>query len=923
MMACSQIVTQKRGIAQSSSCNRCANVVAARFDNCLLARLGLFAACLALTIGSGIRPAAATAVGSVTITNVIADTDSVKVQYAPVAGAADYRIFNANDPTFVKYAGTTPTYNSNGNFVAMVPVDEIDWNGLTPGVPVTLIVEAVNALGPTAEDTLANSNNAWLYPDSADPMGILGSNQGMTLDGNESINGQGPVTDNPQVIAQSAPLTATPSGLQALPSSSGSTQVVFDNFASGTITQVGTPDPSAGTNQLLMQSDVAWDIFEHNADVTDSKVFIMNRHVMDVLYDGGDPTSNNPLHVGHGALAYSPQQTVSVPTGQILHVTMEVDAHFAEDARRWCAFNLAPANESVTSFDFLPAGTNGAIGTPAGAPVTIDATNQAFFVQPSGAGSYATDVYGEDSNGNATDVPLTGAAGQAAVWAPRGAPYGPTPNGRGIDDRTRFDLFVSSTYFQLYEDGKLATQSAITGGLSWLSSPVKVYFTHYIYHSALMQQELASPSEVPGGQSVAPYETWWINSVPFSDERHWDNMGFEVLPTSATWSNTRSFIGNFTPTTDGGNSDVITSISPNSAQVGASATTLTVNGSGFSSSSVVDWNGTPLATTYVSAAELTATIPAADMSTEGTESVTVATGTLDSNTATFTLAAVPISITGLTLSQGAVTGGTSVMGNLTFSGAIPAGGATVTLSSSNTSAATVPASITFAAGATSGSFTITTASVSSSASANITASLGSSSETAALTVTAAGNGGGSGGGSGGGGPSGTGDPTVAGTITSYSISSNGEAYVTVSTASGSVKLRTAIGVPVGMAQGCYLAKSLVGVSYATYSGDPNAVGRITKLSVGTDNNVNYPANESGAAGSVTGNIISCEECDNVEMYVVVSTASGDVGLRTANNAIAASAAEACTNTPAVVIKYTAVSDDAHAIGKIVTISAAS
>ena len=50
---------------------------------------------------------------------------------------------------------------------------------------------------------------------------------------------------------------------------------------------------------------------------------------------------------------------------------------------------------------------------------------------------------------------------------------------------------------------------------------------------------------------------------------------------------------------------------------------LTVNGAGFVSGSIVNWNGTPLATTYVSAAKLKAVVPATIVSTNGTARVTV------------------------------------------------------------------------------------------------------------------------------------------------------------------------------------------------------------------------------------------------------------------------------------------------------------
>jgi hypothetical protein len=67
----------------------------------------------------------------------------------------------------------------------------------------------------------------------------------------------------------------------------------------------------------------------------------------------------------------------------------------------------------------------------------------------------------------------------------------------------------------------------------------------------------------------------------------------------------------------------IGSLSPSSASVGGSQFTLTVNGSGFVSGSVVRWNGENRTTTYVSPTQLTATIPAADIASAGTATITV------------------------------------------------------------------------------------------------------------------------------------------------------------------------------------------------------------------------------------------------------------------------------------------------------------
>ena len=62
---------------------------------------------------------------------------------------------------------------------------------------------------------------------------------------------------------------------------------------------------------------------------------------------------------------------------------------------------------------------------------------------------------------------------------------------------------------------------------------------------------------------------------------------------------------------------------PDATAPGGSQFTLTVNGTGFVSNSAVNWNGNALATQFVSGAQLTATVPAANIATAGTASVTV------------------------------------------------------------------------------------------------------------------------------------------------------------------------------------------------------------------------------------------------------------------------------------------------------------
>src|SRR5204862_244727 len=75
----------------------------------------------------------------------------------------------------------------------------------------------------------------------------------------------------------------------------------------------------------------------------------------------------------------------------------------------------------------------------------------------------------------------------------------------------------------------------------------------------------------------------------------------------------------------------------------------------------------------------------------------------------------------------------SSTGTVTLSAAAPSGGAAVSLSD-NSTATTVPASVTVPAGATSATFTVTTTSVTASTSATTSAVFGGVTRTAVLTV---------------------------------------------------------------------------------------------------------------------------------------------------------------------------------------------
>jgi hypothetical protein len=67
----------------------------------------------------------------------------------------------------------------------------------------------------------------------------------------------------------------------------------------------------------------------------------------------------------------------------------------------------------------------------------------------------------------------------------------------------------------------------------------------------------------------------------------------------------------------------ISALAPNNANAGSTGVVLTVNGTSFNGNATINWQGTALTTTHVSANQLMTTVPDADVATAGTAAVTV------------------------------------------------------------------------------------------------------------------------------------------------------------------------------------------------------------------------------------------------------------------------------------------------------------
>ena len=214
---------------------------------------------------------------------------------------------------------------------------------------------------------------------------------------------------------------------------------------------------------------------------------------------------------------------------------------------------------------------------------------------------------------------------------------------------------------------------------------------------------------------------------------------------------------------------VISSISPPSVQVGGAAFTLTVNGSGFipnpgggeygyNNSSTVEWNGVWLTTVSATSTQIQATVPASDIASLGTASITVQSsgpGGGLSNAVTLTVASnVTPFVSSISASPSSIPvgGQSTVTVNLGIPATTyqdPTSGATepgslVSVSSDNSAVSFSgnsvlgnPGSVVnviVPQGATSTTLTATGALVSIATTANITASLNGAGQTTQLTI---------------------------------------------------------------------------------------------------------------------------------------------------------------------------------------------
>jgi len=332
----------------------------------------------------------------------------------------------------------------------------------------------------------------------------------------------------------------------------------------------------------------------------------------------------------------SPLATTFISSGELTAIVPAIDIATAGTASVEVV-TPAPGGGTSNSETFTitnPAPTTTSLSptsTPAGSSdftLTVNGTN---FISGSAVnwnGSARSTTFISSTTLTATILAAdVNATGTAAVTVTNGAPGGGTSNAQTFTITTPQNpvpalIAISPTSTLAGSSGFTLTLTG-TGFISTSQVQWNGFnrTTHFISSTTLTADIVDADLTIGGTASVTV-----TNGAP-----------------GGGTSNSETFtITNPVPTT--------TSLSPTSTSAGSSGFTLTVNGTNFVSSSVVDWNGSPRTTIVISATQVTATILAADVNATGTAAVTVTNGapgggTSNAQTFTITVATSPVPTT--------------------------------------------------------------------------------------------------------------------------------------------------------------------------------------------------------------------------------------------------------------------------------------
>jgi hypothetical protein len=540
------------------------------------------------------------------------------------------------------------------NGTNFIPSSSVQWNGI--GLVTTYVsATEVQAAVPASDCASGGMDTVTVF--NPTPGGGASNSQTFTC------NNPVPTTTSPlspaNQIAPSGAFTLTVTGTNFVPSSTvqWNSANLVTTYLSATEVQAAVPASdcaNGGTDSVAVFNPTP------SGGTSNSQTFTCNNPV---------PTTTSPLSpasafAGSAAFTLTVNGTDFVPSSQVqwngsglvttylsatgLQATVPALDIQSAGTASVTVFNPVPSGGTSAPLTFtinnpLPATTSLSPASVAwggtGFTLTVNGSNfvQSSTVNWNGSGLPTTYV-------SATQLQATvPAADCTAVGTDQVTVTSPAPGGGTSSPALTFSCVnpVPVTTSPLSPASVLAGSSAFM---------LAVNGSNFIPSATVLWKGVAlSTAYVSSTQLTA--------TVPASDLGNAGYFAITVVnaPPGGGTSNAQTFLVDNPPA-------ITTSLSPTVVDVG-SAFTLTVNGSNFVQNSTVRWNGTALATTYVSATEVQAAVPATDTATAGTAEVTVINPTPGGGTSS---PALPV----------AVEGPQPVLTSPTCGSVLPAGGVT-------------------------------------------------------------------------------------------------------------------------------------------------------------------------------------------------------------------------------------------------------
>jgi 6-phosphogluconolactonase (cycloisomerase 2 family) len=366
------------------------------------------------------------------------------------------------------------------------------------------------------------------------------------------------------------------------------TVVCSVDFSSGTLTQIGSVQPATtGEASHLAVSPSGSFLYSINTTFSEADAFTIGSRGGSLAEISGSPYS----------LPYGPSSLVVHPSGNFLYVANSNSTFQAPPS-------TGPIDGSIYAFAINP-GT-GALTPVSGSPYATGINPDSIVVDPTGSFTYWT------STTNTTGTPFAEIMGYSInILSGALTPLSWTP----------WTDSVTSNGGQLVVSSGPSTTPNPVPMISSLSPP-STTATAVAFTLQVNGVNFVPGSTVYfGGQ---PRSTTLVSSTQLNASilaSDIDNGGtavvfvFNPLPGGGASTSIEFPVSAPTP--------MISSISPSSVSAGGNPFALFVIGSGFVTSSVVNFNGTALATSYSSPTSIAAEISTAEIVAQGTASITV------------------------------------------------------------------------------------------------------------------------------------------------------------------------------------------------------------------------------------------------------------------------------------------------------------